>query len=149
MFCSKGQLERAMSAAPLASSMYLPKDSGVEGCPVLLVSVTNHISISLLRFCLSNLRALHILRHVCPKSSTKTCMSATLLTSAVCNSNTAHRAPCACSSASKHRSDYSISLLHLSSLLNVRIIQASTLDFFDKSYNHAPCVCCASFVLDL
>ena len=129
MFCSKGQLERAMSAAPLAFSMYLPKDSGVEGCPVLLVSVTNHISISLLRFCLSNLRASHIPRHVCPNSSTKTCMSAELLSSSVCNSNAAHGAPCACSYASKHIPEYYISLLHLPSVFNIGIIHASTLDF--------------------
>lgn len=62
---------------------------------------------------LSNLKASHVPRHVCPTSSTKTRMSAALLSSPVCNSNAAHGAPCACSSASKHRSDYYLSLLRL------------------------------------
>lgn len=64
MFCLKRQLERAMSAAPLASSMYLSKDSGVDG--------ENHWFMFLLRFYLSPTSKHHMsqgmsVQHLLPK----------------------------------------------------------------------------------
>ena len=70
MFCLKRQLERAMSAAPLASSMYLSKDSGVDG--------ENHWFMFLLRFYLSPTSKHHMsqgmsVQHLLPRRQTVLC----------------------------------------------------------------------------